>query len=105
MGLGTVVNLGLVDTTPPVIWFDYPEEVYISPTMDGINDALEIPVSITDNRFVKEFRFTIRDADGNIVRVIENKERRPENETLQSVVSRPPRSPLGRHQRFRNPRP
>ncbi|MDR1933049.1 MAG: gliding motility-associated C-terminal domain-containing protein [Spirochaetales bacterium] len=88
MGAGVTVNLGVADTNPPQVEIDYPEELYISPNLDGIADALEIPLSITDERYLMEYRLIIEDAGGNPVRVIENKEKRPENETFGSVIDR-----------------
>ncbi|MDR1316819.1 MAG: gliding motility-associated C-terminal domain-containing protein [Spirochaetales bacterium] len=88
MGAGARVNLGILDEAPPDVRIDYPGMAYISPNMDGVADALEIPLSITDARYVREYRLVIEDAAGNPVRVIENKEKRPENETLGTIVDR-----------------
>ncbi|MDC7225855.1 MAG: gliding motility-associated C-terminal domain-containing protein [Spirochaetales bacterium] len=52
---------------------------YISPNNDGIKDFVEIPVSITDTRYIKGFSFIIEDEEGNEIKKIENKEKRPEN--------------------------
>ncbi|MDR2587860.1 MAG: gliding motility-associated C-terminal domain-containing protein [Spirochaetales bacterium] len=87
-GLGVTIALGVTDTTPPVIDIGPEEEIYISPNMDGVLDNLEIPLSITDERYVREYRFTVRDSSGAPVRVIENKEKRPENESLRGIIDR-----------------
>ncbi len=52
---------------------------YISPNNDGIKDEITIPVKITDSRYIKGFAFIIEDEEGNEVKRIENKEKRPEN--------------------------
>ncbi|HAK47582.1 MAG TPA: flagellar motor protein MotB, partial [Spirochaeta sp.] len=52
---------------------------YISPNNDGVKDSVEIPVRITDTRYIKGFSFIIEDQDGNEIKKIENKEKRPEN--------------------------
>ena len=52
---------------------------YISPNNDGIKDSVEIPVKITDTRYIKGFSFIIENQDGEEVKRIENKEKRPEN--------------------------
>ncbi|ULQ60784.1 gliding motility-associated C-terminal domain-containing protein [Brucepastera parasyntrophica] len=51
---------------------------YISPNNDGVQDALEFPLSINDQRYVQAWSFVIEDEHGNVVRKIENKEQRPE---------------------------
>jgi outer membrane protein OmpA-like peptidoglycan-associated protein/flagellar hook assembly protein FlgD len=60
------------------------ERVYISPNNDGIQDALIVPIKISDKRYVKEWSFTIKDANGKVIRAIGNKETRPEKLTLKS---------------------
>lgn len=75
-GGGVNVKLGVTDTEPPVITVDYPEPAWISPNNDGVKDALELPVKITDRRDVVAWSFVIEDAAGNVVRTISNKEDR-----------------------------
>ncbi len=53
--------------------FAEPSVVYISPNNDGIQDALEVPLRIREKRYVKEWKFTVTDESGEIVRTIENK--------------------------------
>ncbi|MDR2795426.1 MAG: OmpA family protein [Spirochaetaceae bacterium] len=52
-------------------------EIYISPNNDGVKDTLSIPFSISDKRYIKEWRLLITDEGGNIIRTIMNKETRP----------------------------
>ena len=78
-GAGVNVPLGVRDVTPPVITIDTEGEKYISPNFDGVKDDLVLPLSITDNRYVKGYKFIITDSSGAAVRTIQNKEDRPEN--------------------------
>jgi len=52
--------------------------VYISPNNDGVQDILEVPLQIKEKRYVSEWSFIIRNENGEIVRTIGNKEKRPE---------------------------
>jgi flagellar hook assembly protein FlgD/outer membrane protein OmpA-like peptidoglycan-associated protein len=88
IGGGVNVNLGVVDRNPPKIEVSYPEPLYISPNLDGKNDFLEVPIRITDDRYVMEYRLIIQDEGRNTVRIIENKEKRPENEDFRGVMDR-----------------
>lgn len=87
-GGGVQVALGVIDRTPPDIRIDSPETSYISPNFDGTKDDLVLPISITDQRYVKGYRLIIKDDGGNTVRTIENKENRPENAAVKTVISR-----------------
>ncbi len=87
-GLGANMPLGVVDRNPPVISIDTQGEKYISPNFDGVKDDLVLPLSITDERFVKGFRFIVQDSGGKDVRVILNKEDRPENRDVGGLISR-----------------
>lgn len=88
IGGGFVFHAGVVDSTPPLISIEYPEEQWISPNADGKADSLEFPLLITDRRYVHEWVFTITAADGTVVRTIRNKERRPENEGVKDFFAR-----------------
>ena len=61
---------------------------YISPNNDGIKDIVEIPVRISDSRYIKGFSFIIEDENGQEVKRIENKEKRPENTGLANFFQR-----------------
>lgn len=52
--------------------------VYISPNNDGVQDILEVPLQIKEKRYISEWSFIIRNENGDIVRTIGNKEKRPE---------------------------
>ncbi|MBQ0167676.1 MAG: gliding motility-associated C-terminal domain-containing protein [Treponema sp.] len=58
--------------------------LYISPNNDGVQDELVIPLRINEKRYVSEWSLVITDADGNPVRTIGNKEKRPEKMTIKT---------------------
>lgn len=60
------------------------ETVYISPNNDGRQDVLEIPLQIKEKRYVTEWSLTIENENGDIVRVIGNKEKRPSRITFKT---------------------
>ena len=65
-----------------------------------------LPLTITDDRYVKGYKLIITDSSGAAVRTIQNKEDRPENRDVQNLLARlayvktghchPPDYPLGR---------
>lgn len=57
---------------------------YISPNNDGVQDELEIPLQITDKRYVQAWSLVIMDSSKKIVRTIENKVALPTNLTVSS---------------------
>jgi flagellar hook assembly protein FlgD/outer membrane protein OmpA-like peptidoglycan-associated protein len=87
-GLGVNVPIGVRDTTPPKIEIDTAAERYISPNFDGAKDDLTLPLRITDERYVKGYRFLITDSSGVVVRTILNKEDRPENRDFNNILAR-----------------
>jgi outer membrane protein OmpA-like peptidoglycan-associated protein/flagellar hook assembly protein FlgD len=76
VGGGVSWYVGQRDLTPPVIAPTYPETIYFSPNNDGKADFLEFHNSITDNKYVVSWKMEIKDENGALVRVIENKEQR-----------------------------
>lgn len=74
MGAGVNVHVGMKDNEPPVIVLDYPTEQAFSPNDDGIQDSLEVPMTIRDRRYVTAWQCKIEDSRGITVRVIENKQ-------------------------------
>jgi hypothetical protein len=88
IGAGVNIPVGLVDSKPPRIGVAAGDTEYISPNLDGVQDDLVKPLTITDERFVKGYRFIVTDAGGNTVREIVNKDERPENLTFRNIVSR-----------------
>ncbi|MGA2977435.1 MAG: FlgD immunoglobulin-like domain containing protein [Spirochaetia bacterium] len=87
-GAGATVPLGVRDVTPPAISIDTEGVKYISPNFDGIQDDLTLALSITDNRYIKEYSFIITDSTGAVVRAIQNKEDRPENRDFKNILPR-----------------
>ena len=51
---------------------------YISPNNDGVQDTLEIPLRISDKRYVQGWSLVIMDSNKKVVRTIENKVSLPE---------------------------
>ena len=87
-GLGVNVPIGVRDVTPPKIELDTEGTKYVSPNFDGVKDDLTLPLTITDERYVKGYRFIITDSSGAAVRTILNKEDRPENRDFKNMLSR-----------------
>jgi outer membrane protein OmpA-like peptidoglycan-associated protein/flagellar hook assembly protein FlgD len=92
VGVGASLPLGVVDKNPPKILASFPASkfgpAYISPNNDGTADSLEIPVKITDQRYVVGWTLTIADEKGDTVRKISNKESRPETEGFKGIMDR-----------------
>ena len=87
-GLGLNVPLGVIDKNPPSIDIGLKDIEYISPNLDGIMDTLIVPVSIKDERYIKGYNFIVSDATGKAVRIIVNKDIRPENLTFKNFIDR-----------------
>jgi flagellar hook assembly protein FlgD len=88
LGAGVSWSVGVLDKKPPVIVVDYSDAMWISPNNDGKADALEFPVTITDQRYVAEWKMEIFDPDGSLVRTYRNKETRVETLGFKNVVNR-----------------
>jgi flagellar hook assembly protein FlgD/outer membrane protein OmpA-like peptidoglycan-associated protein len=86
-GFGANLPIGMRDRNPPSIQLDTSPQ-YISPNLDGIQDDLERSLSITDERYVKGYRFLVFDAAGSQVREIVNKDERPENVSVKNILAR-----------------
>ncbi|MDR3356374.1 MAG: OmpA family protein [Spirochaetaceae bacterium] len=76
IALAGVAGVLLCAAVFPAAAEDFPE-TYISPNNDGVKDTLSVPFSISDKRYVTEWRLLVRDEAGNLVRTIVNKETRP----------------------------
>lgn len=73
MGAGFNVSFGLIDRTAPRIQAELPVPfrgiTYISPNGDGVLDRLEIPVTISDERYIARWEMKIEDkSSGKVVR-------------------------------------
>jgi flagellar hook assembly protein FlgD len=51
-------------------------QIYISPNNDGVQDELTVRFKISDRRYIAEWRLVVKDENGDVVRVIANKETR-----------------------------
>lgn len=75
LGAGANLSFGLRDKTAPAIEATLPVAyrgiVYISPDGDGEQDSLEIPVSISDERYIAGWKLTVEDkSSGKTVKTI-----------------------------------
>lgn len=67
----------------PPPFSDNPQPSYfISPNFDGIRDSLKVKLDIRDTQLVQSYRFVVEDSTGEPVRVLQNKEQRAENRSL-----------------------
>ncbi len=87
-GLGANLPIGVVDRTPPAITLDTEGEKYVSPNFDGVKDDLTLALAITDQRYVKGYKFVVLDAAGVAVTTILNKEDRPETRDFGNLWKR-----------------
>ncbi|TXT42809.1 MAG: OmpA family protein, partial [Spirochaetes bacterium] len=71
IGAGFNLSFGLKDKTPPEIDIKLPVDkggtVTISPNDDKVNDTLTIPLKITDQRYVVEWKLTVQDQSRGVV--------------------------------------
>jgi len=88
IGAGVNVSLGVIDQNPPKIEFQDEEDIYVSPNLDGIQDDFILPLSITDERYIKGYKLVIMNSESEVVREIENKDERPENIDIQNILDR-----------------
>ncbi len=88
IGFGANVPLGVIDKNPPVITLGSKPKEYISPNLDGTQDSLIVPIKIKDERYIKGYKFIIKDKEGNVVRTIINKDNRPENLDFNNIIDR-----------------
>ncbi|MDR0685102.1 MAG: OmpA family protein [Spirochaetaceae bacterium] len=70
-----IAAVGSDETPPPAAALL--AEIYISPNNDGVKDTLTVPFSISDKRYIAEWRLLVTDEGGKTVRTIVNKETRP----------------------------
>jgi flagellar hook assembly protein FlgD/outer membrane protein OmpA-like peptidoglycan-associated protein len=92
VGASATIPFGVIDKDPPKIVASFPASkfgpAYISPNNDGIQDTLDIPVKITDRRYVVGWTLTVEDDKGEVVRKIFNKESRPETQGVKGIIDR-----------------
>jgi outer membrane protein OmpA-like peptidoglycan-associated protein/flagellar hook assembly protein FlgD len=86
--LGFSAKIGLKDTIPPKA-DSVQKDYYISPNNDGIQDKLRVDIkNIKEDRYIKYWKFEVKDKDGKVVRVIEGKEPRKETMKFEDVVKK-----------------
>jgi len=95
VGAGATVPLGVIDRQAPEIVANFPTSpygpYYLSPNNDGRSDVLEIPIQIKDKRYIMGYTMTVYQGDpkdGKVVRVIANKESRPETQGVGGLWQR-----------------
>lgn len=87
-GAGVTVPLGQIDNNPPRISVGYSKMEYISPNNDGVSDDLLLPIEIDDERYIKGYNLKIYNEKGELVKEIQNKEKRPETQGLNNIIQR-----------------
>ena len=88
IGIGATWTVGVADNRPPLIEIDYPETAYFSPNNDGKADNLEVPLTITDARYVDSWVWEIQNENGEIIRTYRNKDLRPETQGVHNLIDR-----------------
>lgn len=66
-----ILSIALLLAVLPSVLLAKPK--YISPNNDGVQDELEIPLNISDKRFVQAWSLVIMDSNKNVIRTIGNK--------------------------------
>ncbi|MBN2656581.1 MAG: OmpA family protein [Spirochaetales bacterium] len=84
-GGGLTIPFGVLDDNPPDLRVDFDKVIYISPNFDGIQDELNIPISVEDERYIKGYSLLIKNESGEIIKSIYNKNERPENESIKNI--------------------
>ena len=88
LGLGTTVSLGILDDEPPTVAIDSDDVEYRSPNLDGVQDDLTLPITITDSGLIAGYMLMVEDEAGNLVRTIRNKDAAPESGGVGGAVDR-----------------
>ncbi|MDC7222367.1 MAG: FlgD immunoglobulin-like domain containing protein [Spirochaetales bacterium] len=91
-GAGVTVPLGVRDKESPEVAVTYEKDdysqAYISPNYDGVQDELNVPFTVTDDRYIEGYKIVVKDGEGNTVKEIFNKDQRPENATFSNFFDR-----------------
>jgi flagellar hook assembly protein FlgD/outer membrane protein OmpA-like peptidoglycan-associated protein len=87
-GMGAKLAFGRVDRTPPVVTLGSSETAYISPGTASDQFELSVPLTITDDRYIKGYRMIIRDSQGKVVRTIEVSDTGPASEGIANFFDR-----------------
>ena len=87
IGAGANIPLGGKDDAPPEVKVDQKVN-YISPNNDGVQDALVLPLTITDDRFVTGYTFKVADLNKTVVRTIQSRITLPEAQGWDQIWNR-----------------
>ena len=88
IGIGATMPFGVRDSNPPKVVLKQGEKVYISPDLNGVQDEINTPFTVEDERYIMGYYMTIRNEDGDIVKEFRNKDERPENESFKNIFDR-----------------
>ena len=88
VGLGATIPFGVRDTNAPEISVEQDEKVYISPDLNGVQDEIDIPFGVEDERYVMGYHMAVRNEEGLVVKEFKNKDERPENESFKNIFDR-----------------
>jgi flagellar hook assembly protein FlgD len=88
LGLGANLALGPIDRTPPRIEADIPTPAYISPGTASPQAALIVPLTITDERYVKGYRLIVKDQQGQAILTMSVSDEGPAITGFQGFIDR-----------------
>ena len=87
-GAGVHVVTERPDIDPPTIVTGFDEPLYISPNNSGIQDSLEVPLTIVDDGVIASYEIRIEAEDGTVVRRFSARAREVESSGVQFVIDR-----------------
>ena len=87
-GAGVTIPFGVRDSDPPVITMNQDKKVFISPDLNGVQDEINTPFTVEDERYVMGYYLAVRNEDGALVKEFRNKDERPENESFKNIFDR-----------------
>ena len=88
IGLESRIAVGQIDKTPPAVTLANTQPAYISPDTASTQGALSVPLTVTDERYIKGVRLIIKNADGDVVRTIEYVDNGPTSKGLANLWDR-----------------
>lgn len=87
VGTGVNIPLGVKDSTPPVVKTEN-ETTFISPNNDGTQDALVLPVTMTDERYILGYTVQIADLNKTTIRTLQSRIILPEAQGWDQIWNR-----------------
>ena len=88
IGIGATMPFGVRDSNPPEVVLEQGNTVYISPDLNGVQDEINTPFTVKDERYIMGYYMAVRNEDGDIVKEFRNKDERPENESFKNIFDR-----------------